>query len=69
MIKFKHEVQLEVVETFNEVTEAMETFQEVFGKDETVAADVVSDTADRSDIQFGDGSVAHGVPNEYFEVV
>ena len=76
MIAFKTDIQLPVVEDFDEVTEKVVESQEVFKAGELVDGEIVGTeilpdgtTSPLVDIQFGDGGVAFGVQRESFEVL
>ncbi len=71
MIRFLQPIELEVIESFDEATEKAETKCEVFSPDERVDAEVVcvNEEYATAEIQFGDGSVAYGVPTSAFKVV
>ena len=62
-------IEVEVVDAFDEETDAPETSTERFRKSEIVSFDIVSKQKDVMEIQFGNGSVAYGVPVHWFEPV
>lgn len=70
-IKFKEPAELEVVVNFDEQTETAQTETEVFNPGDTAEADVIetNENFGTATIQFGDGSVAYGVPMNVFDVV
>ena len=69
IIKFKHPTELEVVETYNEAADHWETSNETFTVGEVVEVDLLDQTAESADFQFGDGSVAFAVPKDCYEVM
>lgn len=58
---FARDTELEVVTSFDEVTEQAETTNERFVGYQRVHGHVLRDDAGTLDIQFGDGSVAYSV--------
>ena len=74
-IKFTHATELEVVTDYDGDTERPQTVNEVFSPGDQIEVDVVGCSgaprqSDHSlDLQFGDGSVAFGVPGDCFEPV
>jgi len=67
-IRFRQDIEFEVVSDFDSMSDTLGSNTEIFDKDEVVEAEIVSEDSGRSDIQFENGSVALGVLNEYFEV-
>jgi len=71
-IKFKTDIELEVVESYDEANDHAETSNETFKAGEVHEVDLLDSAGDMSvvvDIQFGDGSVAFSVPTDFFEVL
>ena len=70
-IKFKETAELELVVNFDEKTETGQFETETFKAGDIEEVDTVSINFDLGtvDIQFGDGSVAFGVPRHLFEVI
>lgn len=62
IIKFTEQVELEVVNTFDEETEEVDSDTEVFKAGEEVEVDITDYKKGYVDMQFGDGSVAFSVP-------
>lgn len=71
MIRFKYDIELEIVESFDEFNDTItELGTEVFKADQLVDADVVSEDGDYVDIQFaGSGGLALGIKKDLFWVV
>jgi hypothetical protein len=70
MIKFTRDITLHVVENFDEeLDEEISGFDETFRMGEKSDADIWEKFNDIVSIQFGDGSVAFGVPKDCFETV
>lgn len=70
MIAFKTDIQLPVVENFDEVTEKVVESMEVFKAGELVDAEIVNDPTDEFvDIQYGDGGVSFSVQRDSFEIL
>ena len=69
-IKWIENCSLEVVETYNEETEEVDSdnVDVKIGEIDEVD-DVGQCDNDHTDLQFGNGSVSLGVPNKYFEVI
>lgn len=70
-IKFNQEVSLVVVDEYDEENDnIVSETNETFGKDEIHEVELIdSDTNLYCDIQFGDGSVAHGVQRKCFQIL
>lgn len=70
-LKFLEACQLEVVDWYDEKNDEVHTSDELFKVGEEVTADIVSvnEVCKTAEIQFGNGSVAYGVPQSVFEVV
>lgn len=69
-IRFLEDCGLEVIESFNPEDETIDSSIDKFRKGEVHDVDVTDIPNEHStSIQFGDGSVALSVPNEYFEYV
>ena len=72
-IRFLEDVELDVIEEFDELTEDIKSSAELFKAGTVNEIDVFSDEDDEDaehvDIQFGNGSVCFGVMKSWFEVV
>ena len=70
-IKWKKDCILEIVENADEDTEQVETSEQEVKAGEIDEIDIFDqhDDVPCVDIQFGNGSIANGVPNNYFEVI
>lgn len=70
-IRFYEEVELEVVENYDEINEVADTYQETFKKGEEIECDLLggSGNGDCIDVQFGDGSCAFGIPKNLVQVL
>ncbi len=66
-IEWLHDVELSVVESFDEATDTPENSTETFRKGEQVGVDVFEERQDSIDIQFGNGAVAYNVLREWFK--
>jgi len=64
--KWLQDVDLNVVESYDEKTDTTVESSEAFKKDEVVEFDIFDDRGDSVNIQFGDGSVAYGVFKKFF---
>ena len=69
MIRFKQNVTLVVVDHYDEETETTHEHDETFAAGEEVDLDIVDIDRGHAQLQFGDGSVAYGVPVELFEEI
>ena len=66
-IAFKTDTELEIVTEFDEKHDCiMGTRMEVFRVGEPVTVDIIAGEFNYCDLQFGDGSVAHGIFRECF---
>lgn len=67
-IRWVKDTMLEIIEYFDEETEEAETVHETFQKGEHQYVDIVDEDKERGtvNIQFGDGSMAYGVPKDRF---
>jgi hypothetical protein len=68
-IRFNKDVELEVVESYDEELDKTETSDEFFSKGDEVDVDLLSSHPDTVGIQFGDGSCCYGLPKSCFEVL
>ena len=70
-IQFTEPCELEVTVGFDEATDTVETENDFFCNGEVVEVDIVeiNDEFKTATIQFGDGSVAYGVPTVIFDVL
>lgn len=69
MIAFNQDTTLEIVESYNEELDRVETCQEFFKADEKVDADIISEDGELVDLQFGDGAVALSVERDLFRLI
>ena len=69
MIRFKQPAELEIVEWYDEANDETHTKDETFSEGEVVDADIFDDRGETVNMQFGDGSVAYGVPKTIFEEI
>jgi hypothetical protein len=67
VIQWNQDVELELVNDFDEATETWDTSNEIFKKGEEVNVDIFDETEKFGSIQFGSGSVAFNVPKELFQ--
>lgn len=72
-ITFKEDVQLEIVESYDEETDETESSIEGFKAGEVYDVDILNEeengeVGDFVNIQFGDGSCCYGVPKQYLEI-
>jgi len=70
-IKFKEDCELEVVETYDEVLDEVDSSMETFKAGEIVEIDIFGrdEEANTVDIQFGDGDVALSLSCDWFEEI
>jgi len=66
--KFIEDCELEVVVSYDEISDSTESEIECFCVGDTADFDIVDDNGDNVDVQFGDGSVSYGVPKRYFKL-
>ena len=69
MIRFNQDATLVVVDYFDEDTETTHEHDEAFVAGEEVDVDIVDIERGYAQLQFGDGSVAYGVPVDLFEEI
>lgn len=71
MIRFKEPAELELITSYDEQTETAQCKSEVFNTGDVADAEVLETNENfrTCTIQFGDGSMAYGVPMSIFEVV
>jgi len=62
LILFINDAEIEVVESFDERTETLQTVNERIAAGQQLDVDVLDEYDDSVDIQFGDGSCAFSVP-------
>ena len=71
MLRFRSRTAVQVIEGFDEKTDAITNqYEEIFEQGEKVDADIYYEERDGNgtvDIQFGDGSIAMGVPKDCIE--
>ena len=68
-VKWLQDVSLNVTETFDEETDTADEYTVNFKQDEVTEFDIFDDRGDTVNIQFGDGSVAYGVPKSLYEII
>lgn len=68
-IKFLKDCEIELVTRFDEATDQADTENEIFVAGSVHEVDVLDEREGSLDVQFGDGSVAYGVPNSLFAKV
>ena len=68
-IKWKHDTELSVVDSFNEEEDYTYTSNVSIKKGEIDDIDIISLDNDCMNIQFGNGSAALGVPKHFFEII
>lgn len=69
-IKFKTDTELVVVTEYDEANDnIVSDGPELFKAGEICEVDLIDTEFNHCDIQFGDGSVAHGVFKECFEIL
>ena len=69
-IRFNRDVELQVIEGFDEETdEVTDAFIEKFPKGEVHDVDIVDEEGDICTLQFGDGSCSYCVKTAWFEIL
>ncbi len=68
-IKWLKDVTITCVESYDEKNGMVDETDESFVKDEVTEFDIFDDRGITVNIQFGDGSVAYGVPKSIYEVI
>lgn len=68
LIRWKHDVELNVIKNFDEETETADENSEMFKQNTSSNIDIVEDKGEFVDIQFGDGSMAFNVSKRMFTV-
>lgn len=68
LIRWKHDVELNVIKNFDEETETADENSEMFKQNTSSNIDIVEDKEEFVDIQFGDGSMAFNVSKRMFTV-
>lgn len=68
-IQFNQDIEAEVVTSFDEETDEIETEDVLFKKDAIHEADVCDVKGDKVDLQFGNGSMWFGAPLSCFTIV
>jgi hypothetical protein len=69
LIQFKVDTELEVVESYDEATEEVDSSNETFKAGSQHDVEIVGDNGEAFDLQFGDGSVAFAVSKEIVQRV
>ena len=71
MIAFKHDIELNIVDDFDEATETiLENHMETFPAEEPVDAEIVSEDGQYVDLQFGGGGgVSFSVERASFDIL
>ena len=68
-IEILEDIELEIIETYNEETDEADSYSETFMKGNTEEVDIINSNEDFVDFQFGDGSVSLGVPKNVFRII
>ena len=68
-IKFNDDMELDIIEAFDEDTEETTSITESFDEGEIVEGDIFGETTTTIDFQFGNGSCIYGLPKGYFDIV
>ena len=68
-LRFKHAVELDIVEEYCEHTDNVTTVMETFEAGEVVEGDLFDMKTKTIDFQFGDGSCVYGLPRAYFDII
>lgn len=66
-IRFMEEVEIEVVENYDEESDTTHTTDKVFARGQEEEVEIIAETETTLDVQFNDGSVAFNVLREYVE--
>ena len=67
-IKWLKDIELELVADYNEETDIANTEKETVRDNKIDEVDIIQETSDSADIQFGNGSVAFAVPTDCFTI-
>ena len=70
-VRWLQDVELEVVNSYDEETDTTDTEDQIFRKDEITEFDVfdVREDTQTINVQFGNGSVVYGLPVKLFTIV
>ena len=68
-IKFLKDCGMEIVESYDEVNDTAERYDETFHAGDVVEGDIFNDEGSYVNFQFGDGSCVFGLRKEDFEVI
>jgi hypothetical protein len=68
-VKVITQIQIEVIESYDEENDFVDSTLEVFSIGEILEFDIFDNSSGVWDIQFGNGSVAYSVNPEWFEVL
>ncbi len=68
LIRFLENVELEVVDSYDDENDVAETTDVTFQKNQTALVDVLEVKKDTVDVQFGDGSCCYGLNRSCFKV-
>jgi len=68
-IKWLKDIELEVITSLDEETDSINTEKEFVRAGEIDEVDIVKMNNNSADIQFGNGSVAFGVPKDSFSIM
>lgn len=68
-IKFKKACELEVINSFDEDSQTVDSINESFAEGEIVEGDIFEEIETAVGFQFGDGSCVYSLPRDLFEVI
>lgn len=68
-IKFLKDLGMSIVESYDELHDTSESYDETFHAGEVVEGDIFNDEGSYVNFQFGDGSCVFGLSKEDYEVV
>lgn len=67
-IIFKEEIELEIIESYDEDTDEQEGYFSTFKAGTICDVDIIIENEDSIDIQFGNGDCSFGIPKQYIEI-
>jgi len=68
IIKFKTDIQLNILHGFNEENECVDEDVEAFRENDEVFVTIMETHEETVDLQFFDGSFSYGVPKKYLDI-
>ena len=68
-IKFKENTYIELVTSFDEDNDTIETKEEIFDTKEIHEVDLINSCGNDIDIQFGDGSCCYSLSKDLIEII